>query len=145
MSALAPTLQAFFTDRLIRERNASPNTIAAYRDTMRLLLGFASQRLSKEPSKLEIDDLDAPLIGAFLEHLERDRGCGTRTRNGRLTAIRSLFRYAARRHPEHAAVIQRVLAIPAKRHDRHGVTFLTAPELMALAGERLERHLEARR
>ena len=132
MSALAPTLQAFFTDRLIRERAASPNTIAAYRDSMRLLLGFASQRLSKEPSKLEIDDLDAPLIGAFLEHLERDRGCGARTRNGRLTAIRSLFRYAARRHPEHAAVIERVLAIPPKRTERKLITFLTEPETKAL-------------
>lgn len=132
MSALAPTLQAFFCDRLIRERNASPNTIAAYRDTMRLLLGFASQQLSKEPSRLEIDDLDAPLIGAFLQHLERDRGCSPRTRNSRLTAIRSLFRYAARRHPEHAAVIERVLAIPPKRTERRLITFLTEPETQAL-------------
>ncbi|MGH3609054.1 MAG: site-specific integrase, partial [Pseudonocardiaceae bacterium] len=75
MSKLAPTLQAFFTDRLIRERNASPNTIAAYRDTLRLLLVFASDRLGTEPSKLQIEQLDAPLIGAFLDHLERDRGC----------------------------------------------------------------------
>ena len=132
MSALAPTLQAFFTDRLVRERDASPNTIAAYRDTMRLLLGFASQRLNKQPSALQIDDLDASLIGAFLEHLERDRGCSARTRNGRLTAIRSLFRYAARRHPEHAAVIERVLAIPPKRTDRKLITFLTEPETKAL-------------
>jgi integrase/recombinase XerD len=132
MSALAPTLQAFFTDRLIRERNASPHTIAAYRDTMRLLLGFASERLRKEPSKIDLGDLDAPLIGAFLEHLERDRGCGPRTRNGRLTAIRSLFRYAARRHPEHAATIERVLAIPPKRHERTLITFLTEPETKAL-------------
>jgi site-specific recombinase XerD len=132
MSALAPTLQAFFCDRLIRERSASSHTIASYRDTMRLLLGFASQQLRKEPSKLDIEDLDAPLIGAFLEHLERDRGCGPRTRNGRLTAIRSLFRYAARRHPEHAAVIERVLAIPPKRTERKLVTFLTEPETKAL-------------
>jgi len=90
MSRLAPTMQAFFTDRLIRERNASPNTIAAYRDTMRLLLSFAADRLSIEPSRIEIGDLDARLIGAFLEHLERDRGCGPKTRNTRLTAIRSL-------------------------------------------------------
>lgn len=132
MSTLAPTLQAFFADRLIRERDASPNTIAAYRDTMRLLLAFASEQLRKEPSKIDIDDLDAPLIGAFLEHLERDRGCGPRTRNSRLTAIRSLFRYAARRHPEHAATIERVLAIPPKRHERTRVTFLAEPETNAL-------------
>ncbi len=132
MSALAPTLQAFFTDRLIRERNASPNTIAAYRDTMRLLLAFASDQLKLEPSKLEIGDLDAPLIGAFLEHLEQVRGCGPRTRNSRLTAIRSFYRYAARRHPEHAAVIERVLAIPPKRHGRTLITFLTKPETDAL-------------
>jgi integrase/recombinase XerD len=132
MSALAPTLQAFFTDRLIRERDASPNTIAAYRDTMRLLLAFVSQQLAKEPSKIDISDLDAPLIGAFLEHLERDRGCGPRTRNSRLTAIRSLFRYAARRHPEHAGAIERVLAIPPKRHERTLITFLTEPETDAL-------------
>jgi integrase/recombinase XerD len=121
VSSLAPTLQAFFCDRLIRERNASPHTIAAYRDTMRLLLAFASERLPTEPSELDIADLDAPLISAFLDHVEHDRGCSARTRNGRLTAIRSLFRYAARRHPEHAAVIQRVLAIP------HCSTRPTAP------------------
>ena len=91
MTKLAPTLQAFFTDRLIRERDVSPNTIAAYRDTIRLLLIFASDRLGTEPSKLQIEQLDAPLIGAFLDHLERDRGCGPRTRNQRLTAIRSLY------------------------------------------------------
>jgi site-specific recombinase XerD len=132
MSALAPTLQAFFTDRLIRERNASPNTIAAYRDTMRLLLSYASDQLGTEPSRIDIGDLDAPLIGAFLEHLERDRGCKPRTRNHRLTAIRSLLRYAARRHPEHAAVIERALAIPPKRYEKTLITFLTEPEIDAL-------------
>ena len=132
MSALAPTMQAFFTDRLIRERNASPNTIAAYRDTMRLLLAFASDQLKIEPSRLAISDLDAPLIGAFLGHLEQARGCSPRTRNSRLTAIRSLYRYAARRHPEHAAVIERVLAIPPKRHGKTLITFLTGPETDAL-------------
>jgi len=99
MSALAPTLEAFFTERLVRQRSASPHTIVAYRDTMRLLLGFASERLGTEPSKLDIGKLDAPLIGAFLDYLEGERGCGVRTRNARLSAVRSLYRYAARAIP----------------------------------------------
>lgn len=132
MSALATTLQAFFTDRLTRQRQVSPNTLEAYRDTLRLLLVFASGRKGKEPSKLEIDDLDAPLIGAFLDHLEQQRKNSVRTRNARLAAIRSLFRYAALRHPEFAAVIERVLAIPPKRFERRLVTFLTEAEINAL-------------
>ena len=132
MSTLAPTLQAFFTDRLMRERHASPNTIAAYRDTMRLLLAFAEQRVGKPPSRLALDDLDAKLVGAFLDHLEYRRGNSIRTRNARLAAIHSLFRFAALQHPEHAAVIQRVLAIPVKRFDRVEVTYLTEPEVDAL-------------
>ncbi len=132
MSLLAPTLQAFFTDRLIGQRQASPHTIAAYRDTLRLLLAFTSQRVGTQPSRLDIDDLDAPLIGAFLDHLEHERGNTIRTRNARLAAIRSLCRYAALRHPEHAATIQRVLAIPPKRFDQALVTFLIEPELDAL-------------
>jgi integrase/recombinase XerD len=124
MTALAATLQAFFTDRLVRQRQASPHTLAAYRDTLRLMLVFASARCGTEPSKLDIDDLDAPLVGAFLDHLEHQRQNGVRTRNARLAAIRSLFRYAALRHPEHAVVIDRVLAIPPKRFDRRLVTFL---------------------
>jgi integrase/recombinase XerD len=132
MTALATTLQTFFTDRLIRQRQASPHTLAAYRDTLRLLLVFTSTRRGVEPSKLDIDDLDAPLVAAFLDHLERQRENGVRTRNARLAAIRSLFRYAALRHPEHAAVIERVLAIPPKRFERRLVTFLTEPELAAL-------------
>jgi site-specific recombinase XerD len=132
MTALAPTLQAFFTERLIRQRQASPHTLAAYRDTLRLLLVFASARKDVEPSKLDIDDLDAPLIGAFLDHLEKQRDNSARTRNARLAAVRSLFRYAALRHPEHAAIIERVLAIPRKRFDRRIVTFLIEPELDAL-------------
>ena len=132
MTALATTLQVFFTDRLVRQRQVSPNTLCAYRDTMRLLLVFASERKRREPSKLEIDDLDAPLIGAFLDHLESHRKNGARTRNARLAAIRSLFRYAALRHPECAAVIDRVLAIPPKRFDRRLVTFLTEVEIAAL-------------
>ncbi|MFI5091052.1 MAG: tyrosine-type recombinase/integrase [Terriglobales bacterium] len=132
MNMLAPTLQAFFTDRLTRQRNASPHTIAAYRDTIRLLLAYAAERTGKQPSSLQIDDLDAPLIGAFLDHLEHGRGCTPRTRNARLAAIRSLFHYAALRHPEHAHTIERVLAIPPKRHERTLVTFLTEPETDAL-------------
>ena len=132
MTLLAPTLQAFFTERLTSQKHASAHTIAAYRDTIRLLLTFAAQQVSKPPSDLDIDDIDAPLIGAFLDHLEHERGNTIRTRNARLAATRSLFRYAALRHPEHAATIQRVLAIPSKRHDQALVTFLTDPELQAL-------------
>ena len=114
MTALAPTLQAFFTDRLIGQRGASGHTIAGYRDTWRLLLSFAAQRTGKNPCQLDIADLDAPLIAAFLDHLEQHRGNSPRTRNNRLAAIRSLFAWAALRHPEHAATIQRVLAITAQ-------------------------------
>src|SRR5512147_3155305 len=132
MTALATTLQAFFTDHLARQRQVSPNTLAAYRDTLRLLLVFAANKKDKEPSKLDIDDLDAPLIGAFLDHLEHQRHNSVRTRNARLAAIRSLFKYAALRHPEHAATIERVLAIPPKRCQRALVTFLTETEIDAL-------------
>ena len=132
MTTLAPTLQSFFTDRLIGQRRASPNTIAAYRDTFRLLLIFASQRTGSAPSELDIGDLDAPLIGAFLDHLERTRGNNVRTRNNRLAAIHSLFSWAALRHPEHAASIQRVLAIPVKRFERNLVSFLTEEEVDAV-------------
>jgi integrase/recombinase XerD len=132
MSMLAPTMQAFFTDRLTRQRNASPHTIAAYRDTLRLLLAFAHQRTGKQPCQLALDDLDAPLIGAFLDHLEHERHNSIRTRNARLAAIRSLFHYAALEHPEHAETISRVLAIPPKRFERALITFLTEPEIDAL-------------
>ena len=132
MSTLAPTLQAFFTDRLIAQRQASGHTIAAYRDTWKLVLAFASGQLRKPPSRLQVTDLDAPLIGAFLDHLETVRGNGAATRNARLAAIHSLFRYAALRHPEDAAVIARVLAIPPKRSDRTLITYLTEDEITAL-------------
>ena len=132
MSALAAALQTFFTDRLRRQRQASQHTVAAYRDTLRLLLIYATERHGIAPSKLSIDDLDAPLIGGFLDHLEQQRANSVRTRNARLAAIRSLFRYMALRHPEHAAVIERVLAIPPKRCEHSLVTFLTAAELDAL-------------
>jgi integrase/recombinase XerD len=132
VSTLAPTLQAFFTDRLIAQRQASGHTIAAYRDTWKLVLAFASGRLRKPPSRLQVADLDAPLIGAFLDHLETVRGNRAATRNARLAAIHSLFRYAALRHPEDAAVIARVLAIPPKRSDRTLITYLTEDEITAL-------------
>lgn len=132
MTALAPTLQAFFTDRLIRERHASPETVAAYRDTWRLLLNYVAARSGKAPCDLDFDQLDALTISAFLDHLETERHNSVRTRNARLAAIRSLFHYAALRHPEHAAVISRVLAMPAKRHDQRIVTYLTEPEVAAL-------------
>lgn len=132
MSTLAPTLQAFFTDRLARQRQASGHTIAAYRDTFKLLLVFVAQQTGKPPCEVGIADLDAPLIGAFLDHLEHDRGNSVRTRNARLAAIHSLFRYAALHHPEAAAVIQRVLAIPPKRFDQALITYLTEAEITAL-------------
>jgi integrase/recombinase XerD len=132
MSVVAPTLQAFFSDRLLREREASPHTVASYRDTIKLLLTFASKHTGKQPSALAFEDLDATVIGGFLDHLEHDRGCGPRTRNTRLAAIRSLFRYAGLRHPEHAALIERVLAIPLKRHDHPLLCFLNEQELDAL-------------
>src|SRR4051794_19559151 len=102
MTLVAPTLQAFFSDRLTRQLQASPRTIASYRDTLRLLLCFVHDTTGTAPSALDWDELDEPVIVAFLEHLERVRGNSARTRNLRLTAIRSLFRYAAARHPEHA-------------------------------------------
>jgi integrase/recombinase XerD len=132
VTALAPVLQAFFTDRLITQRRASSHTIASYRDTFRLLLGYAAAKTGKKPSALDIADLDAPLITAFLNHLECERGNLARTRNTRLAAIHSLFGYAAPHHPEHAAVIQRVLAIPVKRYEHTLVTWLTETEVDAL-------------
>jgi integrase/recombinase XerD len=132
MSALAPALQAYFTDRLISQRAASPNTIAAYKLTFRLLLGFASQRTGRAPSALDIADLDAPLIAAFLDHLETDRHNRPVTRNNRLAAVHSLFAYLALNYPEDAATIQRVLAIPTKRTERNLLTYLTDVEVDAL-------------
>jgi site-specific recombinase XerD len=132
MTLIAPTLQAFFTERLIKQRNVSPRTIASYRDTLRLLLGFVQNTTGRQPAELDWSELDEPVIAAFLSHLEHDRRNGPRTRNLRLTAIRSLYRYASLRHPEHAAVIQRVLAIPTARFDRPQIAFLTAFESQAL-------------
>lgn len=132
MTALAPVLEEFFTERLIRQLRASPQTITAYRDCFRLLLAFACDSTGKQPSELSIDDIDATLVTAFLNHLETARGNSTRTRNARLAAIRSLFTYAAFREPGHAALIARVLAIPPKRHDKALITWLTGEQVQAL-------------
>lgn len=132
MTALAPLLEAFFTEQLFRQRRASPHTVAAYRDTFRLLLSFAEKRLGKLPSDLLLADLDASFVAAFLDHLESARRNGCRTRNARLAALHSFFRFAATREPAHAALIQRVLAIPQKRFDRKLVRFLTRAEVEAL-------------
>ena len=132
MSALAPSLQMWFTERLANQLQASPNTVAAYRDAWRLLLGFLQQRTGKQPSQLDLADLDAAAISAFLDHLEVDRHNSIRTRNNRLAAIRSFFRFASLRHPEHAALIAQVLAIPTKRSDHHEVNYLNSDEIDAL-------------
>jgi site-specific recombinase XerD len=125
-------LQPFFTDRLLGQRNASPHTIASYRDTFRLLLEFAQQHLHKSPSMLAVENLDAPFIGRFLTHLEKDRGNTPRSRNIRLAAIHSFFKYVALEEPSLSAVAQRVLAIPCKRHKSRSIDFLTRPEIDAL-------------
>lgn len=125
-------LQSFFTDRLMGQRRASPHTIASYRDTFRLLFCFAHGCLKKSPSALFLEDLDAPFIGAFLDHLEKTRNNGAKSRNLRLTAIRSFFRYVSFQEPGQSNHIQRVLAIPSKRQDRRLIDFLTRPEIDAL-------------
>ena len=132
MTAIAPTLQEFFTERLISQRRASPNTVAAYRDAFRLLLNYVTESTGKLPAQLDFDDLVAVTIGAFLTHVEQDRGCSISTRNARLAAVRSMFGFAEYHHPEHAELVARVLAIPAKRGDRVLVMFLTRPEIDAL-------------
>jgi site-specific recombinase XerD len=125
-------LQTFFTDRLIALRNASPNTIAAYRDTFRLLFDYAREQLGKAPSALTLEDLNSSFIGAFLEHLERDRGNSARSRNARLSAVHSFFHYVAYQLPEHSSLVQRVLAIPGKKHERALVEYLNEDETNAL-------------
>lgn len=128
-----PTLlERFFTQRLMAQRQASPHTIASYRDTFRLLLEFAQKRLHKAPSQMALTDLDTSLICAFLDGLEECRGNSARSRNLRLTAVRSFFRFAAFEEPASAALIQRTLAIPSKRHEKKLVGFLTRPEIDAL-------------
>jgi site-specific recombinase XerD len=125
-------VQAFFTDRLLRQRQASPHTVAAYRATFRLLLRFAAKRLGRAPSSLVIADLDAAFLGEFLDHLERDRGNSARSRNARLAALHAFFRYVALTEPAYALHCQRVLAIPSKRFERGIVEFLADEEIEAL-------------
>jgi site-specific recombinase XerD len=130
--AFPTLLETFFTDRLLRQKRVSPHTIASYRDTFSLLLRFTQQRLGKAPSALTLEDLDAPVVSAFLDDLEQVRGTSARSRNVRLAAIHSFFHYAALRAPSHSGLIQRVLAIPSKRYDRTPIAFLTGGEIEAL-------------
>src|SRR3990172_2131700 len=131
-TGFAPLLERFFTQRLMQQRQVSPHTISSYRDTFRLFLKYTHQRLHKPPSRLRFEEIDAPLVVAFLDHLEQQRGLTVRSRNLRLTAIHSFFRYAAFEAPAHSAQIQRVLAIPSKRFTRTLVRFLTRQEVDAL-------------
>lgn len=131
-ATLPPLVERFFTQRLIHQRGASPHTIASYRDTFRLLFAFAQTKLGKPPSKLDLANLDAPFIGAFLDDLEASRSIGVKTRNLRLAAIRAFFRFVALEEPALAGQIQRVLAIPGKLHDKREVHFLTRGEIEAI-------------
>jgi site-specific recombinase XerD len=124
--------ESFFTKRLIAQRKASPHTVAAYAHTFRLLARFAQERLNKPPSKLALAQLDAPFLTAFLDDLEARRDNGVRSRNARLAALRSFYRYAALEVPQHAGLIQRVLSIPYKRFSRRTVDYLTRSEVDAL-------------
>jgi site-specific recombinase XerD len=130
--SFAVLLENFFTQRLIKQRQSSPHTIASYRDTFCLLFRFVEEHLQKPPSQLELTDIDAPLVAAFLESMEKERNISPRTRNTRLMAIRAFFRYAALEAPTHSAQIQRVLAIPSQRQTRPLVNFLTRVEMDAL-------------
>ena len=132
MSRLAPVLQGFFTDKLTTQKHASPNTVSAYRDTWRLLLTFAQQATGTPPWKMNLSQLDHNLVTGFLRYLETDRGNSLRTRNARLAAIHSMFRYAALRAPEDAAEIQRVLAIEGSQATRTDISWLTDAEAGAL-------------
>jgi integrase/recombinase XerD len=125
-------LEAFFIDRLMRQRQVSPHTLASYRDTFRLLLQYAQQQLCKAPSDLMLPDLDTAFLGTFLDHLEQGRKNSARSRNVRLAAIHSFFRYVALHAPEHSALAQRVLAMPSKRYLRQPIAFLTPAEVTAL-------------
>ena len=132
MTRIAPSLQAYFTKRMMAEANMSPNTVASYRDTFRLLIGFAARQCAKAPSELGFADLDAPMVAAFLDHLESERGNSARSRNMRLAAIHSFFTYASWNHPECAEAIARVLAMPAKRFEAAVVDYLNQDEAEAL-------------
>ena len=139
--SLAPLLERFFTQRLMQQRQVSPHTISSYRDTFRQFLKFTRQRLHKAPSALRFEEIDAPLVVAFLDHLEKHKDLSVRSRNLRLSAIHSFFRYAAFELPAHSAQIQRVLAIPSKRFTRALVRFLTRPEVDALLATPRPPHL----
>lgn len=132
MTPLPPLLEGFFTERLACQRDASPHTVAAYRDSFRLLLEFVHRRSGTAPSKLTLEDLDAATISAFLSHLENERGNSVRTRNARLTAIHSFFRYASFKVPQRAELVARVLAIPEKRFVAADISYLTEAEADAL-------------
>lgn len=134
-NALAPLLEGFFVQRLMAQRKVSPHTLASYRDTFRLLLKFAETHLHRRASELALDDLAAPFVATFLDHLESTRSNAARSRNQRLAAIRSFFRYAAVEAPQHSALIQRVLAIPSKRHTRPLIDFLNREEIEALLAQ----------
>src|SRR5436309_71844 len=125
-------LERFLTQRLMQQRRASPHTISSYRDTFRQFLKFAEERLHKPPSPFNFEEIDAPLVVAFLDSLDKHQGLSIRSRNLRLTAIHSFFRYTAFEVPAHSAQIQRVLAIPSKRFTRTLVEFLTRSEVDAL-------------
>ena len=129
---LSPLLQSFFCQRLLTQRRASPQTIASYRDAFRLLLRYAAEHTHKPPVSLSLEDIDAPVVLGFLDHLESQRGNSPRSRNARLAAIRSFLRFASFQAPASLPVIQRVLAIPMKRFDRPLVGFLTRDEIMAV-------------
>jgi integrase/recombinase XerD len=131
-AGLPSLLQSFFTDRLLRQQHVSPHTVAGYRDSFRLLLHFAKERLGKNPSKLLIEDLDAPFLGLFLENLENVRKNSIRTRNARLAAIHSFVQYVALEEPAHALHCQRILAMPNKRYERKPIEFLSRKEIDAL-------------
>ncbi len=131
---LPALVQRFFVDRLQAQLGASNHTVASYRDTFRLLLGFASQRLARQPSKLRVEDLDAPLLSSFLKHLECERGSTPKTRNVRLAAVRSFFRYVAYAEPARSLQCQQVLAIPSERHERPMVEYLTQEETAQYLG-----------
>jgi len=131
-STFPALLQRFFTDRLRAQLGASPHTVASYRDTFRLLLAFAAQRLGRPPSRIRLEDLDVSLLASFLDHVEQKRGNGATTRNVRLAALRAFFRHVAFTEPAYAHQCQRILAIPTKRHQRRLVEFLTEDEAKAL-------------
>lgn len=144
-TSFATLLERFFTQRLMHQRQASSHTITSYRDTFKLMLEFVQQRLHKAPSKLALEEIDAPLVAAFLDDLETSRGITARTRNLRLTAIHSFFRFAAFEAPTHSAQIARVLAIPAKKFTRALVPFLSRPEVDALLAAPDQRTWSGRR